>query len=106
MRRCRRCAAVPLGIVGEPTPARGAGLELDLFEGQAWLGLAGAAMAHAPKVKTAGGVVVGEATEKADIFRNIPFAAAPELGSVRGLGAGHADCTRVCHITVRGGDPG
>lgn len=48
----------------------------------AWLA-AGAAQAQAPvKAKVEGGVLVGEATDTANVFRNIPFAAAP-VGKLR-----------------------
>jgi len=46
------------------------------------LAAAGAAHAQAPKVKVEGGSLVGEATDRADIFRNIPFAA-PPVGKLR-----------------------
>jgi len=49
----------------------------------AWLLAGGGAWAQAPvKAKVEGGVVVGEATERANVFRNIPFAAAP-VGKLR-----------------------
>ena len=45
----------------------------------AWLTVPGVAWAQAPaKATVEGGVVVGEATERANVFRNIPFAAAPQ----------------------------
>jgi para-nitrobenzyl esterase len=47
----------------------------------AWL-MAAPALAEAPKARVAQGVLVGEATERAHIFRNIPFAAAP-VGALR-----------------------
>jgi para-nitrobenzyl esterase len=43
---------------------------------------AGAARAEPVKVKVETGVVVGEATDRANVFRNIPFAAAP-VGELR-----------------------
>jgi len=48
-----------------------------------WLAACGTAGAQAPvKVKVDTGVVVGEATDRANLFRNIPFAAAP-VGKLR-----------------------
>lgn len=48
----------------------------------AWLS-AGAAQAQTPvKAKVEGGVLMGEATDKANVFRNIPFAA-PPVGQLR-----------------------
>lgn len=44
--------------------------------------LAGAAQAEAPKVKVETGVLVGQETERALIFRNVPYAAAP-VGDLR-----------------------
>jgi para-nitrobenzyl esterase len=41
------------------------------------LAWAGAAQAQAVRAKVEGGVVVGQATDKAHVFRNIPFAAPP-----------------------------
>lgn len=59
-------------------------MRLAVILSAAWLAaVAGAANAQAPvtaKVET--GVVVGEATDRAHIFRNIPFAAAP-VGKLR-----------------------
>jgi para-nitrobenzyl esterase len=46
-----------------------------------WL-MAAPALAEAPKVRVAQGALIGEATERAHIFRNIPFAAAP-VGALR-----------------------
>jgi len=48
-----------------------------------WLAACGAAGAQTPvKVKVDAGVVAGEATDRANVFRNIPFAAAP-VGKLR-----------------------
>jgi para-nitrobenzyl esterase len=47
----------------------------------AWL-TAGPALAEAPKVRIPQGSLTGEATDRANIFRNIPFAAAP-VGALR-----------------------
>jgi para-nitrobenzyl esterase len=44
--------------------------------------LASAAQAQAPKVKVEGGVLVGASTDRADIFRNVPYAA-PPVGDLR-----------------------
>ena len=47
------------------------------------VGLAGAAHAQAPvKARVESGVLVGEATDRADVFRNVPFAA-PPVGKLR-----------------------
>jgi para-nitrobenzyl esterase len=49
----------------------------------AWMAAAGVAHAQAPvTAKVEGGVLTGEATDRANIFRNIPFAAAP-VGKLR-----------------------
>ncbi|WP_293352014.1 carboxylesterase family protein [Phenylobacterium sp.] len=49
----------------------------------AWLTAAGVAHAQAPvTAKVEGGVLAGEATDRANVFRNIPFAAAP-VGKLR-----------------------
>ncbi|MBL8555223.1 MAG: carboxylesterase family protein [Phenylobacterium sp.] len=47
-----------------------------------WLAAGGAAWAQAPTAKTQSGVVTGEATERANIFRAVPYAAAP-VGALR-----------------------
>ena len=48
-----------------------------------WLTASGGAWAQTPvKAKVEAGVVVGEATERAHVFRNVPYAAAP-LGFLR-----------------------
>ena len=47
-----------------------------------WLAACGSANAQTVKATVEGGVVAGEATERANIFRNIPFAAAP-VGKLR-----------------------
>jgi len=46
------------------------------------LALGGAARAEAPRVRVETGVLVGEATDRAEIFRDIPFAA-PPTGALR-----------------------
>ncbi|MBU1375349.1 MAG: carboxylesterase family protein [Alphaproteobacteria bacterium] len=57
-------------------------MRLALIVATAWLA-AGLAQAQTPvKAKVEGGVLVGEATDKANIFRDIPFAAAP-VGKLR-----------------------
>lgn len=49
----------------------------------AWLLTAGAALAQGPSTVTVeGGVVVGEVTERARVFRNVPYAA-PPVGPLR-----------------------
>lgn len=49
----------------------------------AWLLTAGAAMAQTPATaKVEGGVIVGETTERARVFRNVPYAA-PPVGPLR-----------------------
>lgn len=51
----------------------------------AWMLAAGGAAAQAPtpvKVKVEAGMLAGEATERADVFRNIPYAA-PPVGPLR-----------------------
>jgi para-nitrobenzyl esterase len=58
-------------------------MRLAVIVAAAWLATAGAVQADpAPKAKVDSGVLVGEATERANIFRNIPFAAAP-VGKLR-----------------------
>jgi len=57
-------------------------MRLAVIAATAWLA-AGAAHAQTPaKANVEGGVLVGEATERANIFRGIPFAAAP-VGKLR-----------------------
>jgi len=46
------------------------------------LALAGPARAEAPRVKVESGVLIGTATDRAEIFRNVPYAAAP-VGDLR-----------------------
>lgn len=44
--------------------------------------ISGAAHAQAPKVRVESGMLVGASTERADIFRNVPYAA-PPIGDLR-----------------------